>query len=171
MPDAMDRPAARSDRPWVSFLTRSFSMASTVQRLFGNRLVRTGHTPDFQQRKPARVPLDNLKLQSGWMTYNFAAPRHAPGHSTDKPAKRINLVTVICFQKLPSQILELLNLRRASARTLPSSLKIICGCTVWSCSSSISPTISSTRSSMVISPSTPPNSSTTSARWRRRSRI
>ena len=45
------------------------------------------------------------------------------------------------------------------------------GVVTVSCSSSISPTISSTKSSIVIKPSTPPNSSTTSAKCRRRNRI
>src|SRR5207247_789116 len=58
-------------------------------------------------------------------------------------------------------------LARASARNEPSDWCTTPGGVSWSCSSAISPTICSTISSIDTTPSAPPYSSTTSARWMR----
>jgi len=54
----------------------------------------------------------------------------------------------------------------ASTRKVPSPVSRM-GSSAWSCSSQISPTISSSTSSTVTIPEVPPNSSTTMAIWTR----
>ena len=99
------------------------------------------------------------------MGHDLAPGRHAVDQGEDQPAQRVGLVAILPGQQLDAQLLlQLLEidpavgLDRAVRRARPAAAG-----RRLSCSSSSSPTISSTRSSMVTRPSVPPNSSTTTA--------
>src|ERR1700675_1523617 len=84
--------------------------------------------------------------------------RYPPSVATSSPASPVMKSSPIT-ERASSR------LARASATKELSACRTIAGGSSLSCSSSISPTICSTMSSIETSPSVPPYSSTTSARW------
>src|SRR6266852_3963877 len=83
------------------------------------------------------------------------------------PARVSTSLAVSPTSNSPMTAVTSSRLARASARNEPSDWRTTLGAMSSSCSSAISPTICSTMSSIDTTPSAPPYSSTTKARWMR----
>ena len=121
---------------------------------------------DAELLDPPRVGFQHLELDAAWMTHQLAARRDAAGDGEHQAAERVDVLFLLardqlnCRDAAPAP--RSACARRRSGRGEDPSR--ISGSSSTSCSSAISPTTSSTRSSIETSPSVPPYSSTTSAR-------
>ena len=98
------------------------------------------------------------------MGHDLAPGRHAVDEGEDQAGQRVGLVALLLLEQREAQLLlELLEIDAPVGVDRAVRVLDQLGLARPSCSSSSSPTISSTTSSIVTRPSVPPNSSTTSA--------
>src|SRR5262249_44675272 len=116
----------------------------------------------------ARIGIEDFEFERAGSWHEFAAYGHATDPRRHVAGKSINLLRDVAHIEFAtdgrSDVLE----TGASVREERAvGLVHTPGAVSWSCSSAISPTICSTMSSIDTTPSAPPYSSTTSARWMR----